>query len=112
MAEPTNAETVPAEQAEGSANMCPHCGEDVLVRDGLTTTHDWPKPFRQVCPGSGQHPRCSASDARPLWSGPTKPHLSDICPSRDREPQPSDGPDYHADHAAWRVRNDRKAVQG
>lgn len=21
----------------------------------------------------------------------------------DREPQPSDGPDYHADHAAWRA---------
>jgi hypothetical protein len=22
----------------------------------------------------------------------------------DREPQPSDGPDYHADHAAWKRR--------
>lgn len=22
----------------------------------------------------------------------------------DREPQPSDGPDYHAQHAAWRER--------
>jgi hypothetical protein len=24
----------------------------------------------------------------------------------DREPQPSDGPDYHADHAAWERRQD------
>lgn len=25
----------------------------------------------------------------------------------DREPQPSDGPDYHAEHAAWRTRQGR-----
>lgn len=34
----------------------------------------------------------------------------------DREPQPSDGPDYHAEHAAWEERNagaiDRGFVQG
>jgi hypothetical protein len=25
-------------------------------------------------------------------------------PDSDREPQPEDGPDYYADHAAWTVR--------
>ena len=40
--------------------MCPHCGEIVKVRNGLTVTHDWPKPSRQVCPGSGQSSRRSA----------------------------------------------------
>lgn len=49
--------------------MCPHCGEDVAVKDSLTAYHDWPKPTRQVCPGSKQHPRCAESDARPLWNG-------------------------------------------
>lgn len=24
----------------------------------------------------------------------------------EREPQPEDGPDYHAEHAAWRTRNE------
>lgn len=44
--------------------MCPHCGEDVRIEGGLTVTHDWPRPTRQVCPGSGQYPRC----ARVGWS--------------------------------------------
>ena len=26
----------------------------------------------------------------------------------DREPLPSDGPDYHADHAAWQARQGRR----
>lgn len=26
-------------------------------------------------------------------------------PGIDPEPQPGDGPDYHAEHAAWRQRN-------
>lgn len=38
-------------------------------------------------------------------------HLSYLCRLADRlfpdpEPQPSDGPDYHADHAAWADRQD------
>lgn len=54
--------------------MCPHCGEEVgLAEGGLTEYHDWPKPTRQVCPGSGQNPRCAESDARPLWNG--RPNL-------------------------------------
>lgn len=56
--------------------MCPHCGAIVgLSEGGLTTTHDWPKPTRQVCPGSQQNPRCAESDHRPLWNGKPNPHL-------------------------------------
>ena len=49
--------------------MCPHCGEEVEVKDSLTAYHDYPKPCRVVCPGSKQHPRNAESDARPLWNG-------------------------------------------
>lgn len=56
-------------------NMCPHCGEIVPVKDGLTTNHDYPKPCRQVCPGSKQIPRCAESDCRPLWNGESNQHL-------------------------------------
>ena len=52
-----------------SAGMCPHCGEEVGVKNGLTPYHDWPKPTRKVCPGSKQVPRNAESDARPLWNG-------------------------------------------
>ncbi len=64
-----------------SPAMCPHCGEDVRLIDGhLTATHDYPKPFRVICPGSGQIPRCAESDNRPAvcesvsppgWTGKT-----------------------------------------
>lgn len=29
----------------------------------------------------------------------------------DREPQPTDGPDYHAEHAAWASRQKRPIIQ-
>lgn len=56
------------------SDMCPHCGVVLQVdmsedSDGLTPYHDWPKPLRQLCPGSKQIPRCAESDARLLWSG-------------------------------------------
>lgn len=51
------------------SGMCPHCGEIVRVERSLTVYHDWPKPFRQVCPGSLQNPRCAESDGRVLWNG-------------------------------------------
>jgi hypothetical protein len=36
---------------------CSHCGKPVNKdADGLTPYHDWPKPTRQVCPGSKQKP--------------------------------------------------------
>lgn len=45
---------------------CPHCGESFkALRDGKIPTHDFPKPCRSVCRGSGRSPR-SADDA-PLW---------------------------------------------
>lgn len=56
--------------------MCPHCGAIVQLTDGdLTDYHDWPKPTRQVCPGSKQIYRCAESDARPLWNGKRNPHF-------------------------------------
>lgn len=52
---------------------CPHCGElftsETMVYrgvHGLIPTHDFPRPCRAVCPGSGQHPR-DGGDKRPLW---------------------------------------------
>jgi len=47
--------------------MCPHCGELFSARNQLIPTHDYPKPCRSVCPGSGQVPRNPESDNRPLW---------------------------------------------
>lgn len=57
--------------------MCPHCGTlvDLDKDSGLVPTHDWPLPTRQVCPGSGQIPRYSLSDRRPLWNGQPNPHI-------------------------------------
>ena len=56
--------------------MCPHCGRlfNKAVA-GLIPVHDWPPLCRQVCPGSGQIPRCPESDARPLWNGEPNPHF-------------------------------------
>ena len=36
--------------------MCPHCKQDVPIKDSLTAYHDWPPFCRSVCPGSKQHP--------------------------------------------------------
>lgn len=37
---------------------CAHCGYTLDLRaDGLVATHDWPRPCRQVCPGSGKEPK-------------------------------------------------------
>lgn len=59
----------------GGPLMCPHCGSlgPVDPETGLVPTHDWPKPMRQVCPGSGQKPRNAESDRRPLWNGQPNP---------------------------------------
>lgn len=62
--------------------MCPHCGEIVTLKDGLTPYHDWPKPFRQVCPGSKKISRSPESDHRLLWSGKPNPHIT----TRDYSP--------------------------
>lgn len=56
-----------------SDQMCPHCGERLKPVGGLIPYHD-NKPFRQVCPGSKQKPRCAESDGRPLWNGEPNPH--------------------------------------
>jgi membrane protease subunit (stomatin/prohibitin family) len=37
--------------------ICPHCGDMVPLREeGTIKTHDFPKPCRSVCPGTGQRP--------------------------------------------------------
>lgn len=35
---------------------CPHCGYMFDPVDGKVPTHDFPKPTRLVCPGSGRPP--------------------------------------------------------
>ncbi len=54
--------------------MCPYCGTIVTIRNGLTTTHDWPPMTRQVCPGTRENHRNPESDGRPLWNGKPNPH--------------------------------------
>jgi hypothetical protein len=56
--------------------MCPHCGKLVTTPGGLTATHDYPPPMRQVCPGSRQNPRNPEGDRRVLWNGEPNPHIA------------------------------------
>jgi uncharacterized Zn-finger protein len=45
---------------------CPYCGEKFTkLKDGKIPTHDFPKPCRSVCRGSGEQPK--ANDDTPLW---------------------------------------------
>lgn len=47
--------------------ICPNCGEQFSkLKDGAIPTHDFPKPCRSVCKGSGAQPR-GEKDDRPLW---------------------------------------------
>ena len=59
--------------AEGKS-MCPHCGHTYMPLLTVVPTHSWPKPTRQVCPGSGQKAR-KPDDPRVLWNGKPNPHL-------------------------------------
>lgn len=46
---------------------CPNCGElFIKLKDGKIPTHDFPKPCRSVCRGSGEDSR-PEKDERPLW---------------------------------------------
>lgn len=56
-----------------AVGMCPHCGEDVVVVNGLTSVHLEGHIIQHPCPGSEQNARCAESDGRPLWNG--KPNL-------------------------------------
>lgn len=41
-----------------SKAQCPNCGEEFAkLNKCQIPTHDYPRPCRSVCPGSGQHPR-------------------------------------------------------
>jgi hypothetical protein len=45
---------------------CPHCGDEFTkLKDGKIPTHDFPRPCRAVCPGSGEEPK--AHKDTPLW---------------------------------------------
>lgn len=69
--------------AEGAARMCPYCGEDVELVNGLTGAHRLPPPLGlhdphgplALCPGGGQNPRNAESDGRPLWNGELNPRF-------------------------------------
>lgn len=37
-------------------SLCPHCGEAFPGRRDIIPTHDFPRPGRAVCPGSGLEP--------------------------------------------------------
>lgn len=57
---------------------CPHCGE--LFKKLLNSeipTHDFPKPCRSVCPGSGERPR-PEKDERPLWKDDPQQRATDF----------------------------------
>lgn len=46
-------------------SQCPNCGEDFgKLNQGKIPTHDYPRPCRAVCAGSGQRPR---RRGRALW---------------------------------------------
>ena len=56
--------------------MCPYCGKDVKVRNGLTVDHYLALVVvGQMCPGSYQHYRNAESDGRPLWNGKSNPRF-------------------------------------
>jgi hypothetical protein len=45
---------------------CPHCGEQFTrLKDGKIPTHDFPRPCRSVCRGSGEQPKQHKDT--PLW---------------------------------------------
>lgn len=48
---------------------CPHCGEvwtnEMLLDSKRVPEHDFPRPCRAICPGSGRFP-LAANDPRPL----------------------------------------------
>lgn len=56
--------------------QCPHCGEQFpKLKEGKIPTHDWPRPCRQVCPGSGERPRANADT--PLYKDNRLPPKTD-----------------------------------
>lgn len=56
---------------------CPHCGEAFTkLKDGKIPTHDFPKPCRSVCKGSGQEPKAHADT--PLWKDDPKQEARDF----------------------------------
>ncbi len=58
--------TNPTAAAKKPTATCPHCGEQFTkLKDGKIPTHDFPRPCRAVCRGSGQQPKAHADT--PLW---------------------------------------------
>ncbi len=56
---------------------CPHCGEQFTkLKDGKIPTHDFPRPCRQVCPGSNREPKRKADT--PLWKDDPMQEARDI----------------------------------
>lgn len=63
--------------AKKPAAECPHCGEGfaTLKNGSEIPTHDFPRPCRQVCPGSGEAPRRKDSQ---LWKDEPKQRERDF----------------------------------
>lgn len=71
-----------AKAAEYKLPECPHCGDSFRsLKDGNIPTHDFPKPCRTVCRGSGQQPRKKDS---PLWKDkPEQEGIDMLAAARD-----------------------------
>lgn len=56
---------------------CPHCGEKFTsLKDGKIPTHDFPRPCRSVCRGSGNQPK--QHDDTPLWKDSPEQEAKDF----------------------------------
>lgn len=56
---------------------CPNCGEQFTkLKDGAIPTHDFPKPCRAVCRGSGQQPKRRKDT--PLWKDDSEQEVRDF----------------------------------
>ena len=64
-------------EPSGAFFLCPHCGERFEGDGGgAVPTHDFPKPCRSVCPGSGKTPRLPGC-VNPLWKDES-PHVTNL----------------------------------
>lgn len=65
-------------KAKMSKATCPNCGEQFakIGKDGKIPSHDFPKPCRSVCRGSGQDPKHDPDT--PLWKDDSQQEAKDF----------------------------------
>lgn len=67
--------------------VCTHCKQTVLLRpDGRVVTHDYPKPCRVVCPGSGDYPQDDPLPKPPTYRKTRHLVLLEVVKECDDEP--------------------------